>query len=111
DDKSHGLGDMLFDMRIDLRESADRAGDRTSRNLLARRLESLPGAVELGISDGELESEGGGLGVDAVGAADRGRGLVLVGPPLECRQQLVDVRDQNIGGTDKLHIEAGVENV
>ena len=34
--QAHGLGDMRFDARIDLREGADRAGNRAGRDLLAR---------------------------------------------------------------------------
>jgi hypothetical protein len=49
--------------------------------------------------------------VDAVGAADGRRHLVLEGAPLERRQHLVDVGDQEIGGAHQLHVEAGVEHV
>ena len=70
-------GDMLLDRRRDLREGADRAGNRAGRDAVARGDQPLAVARELGIGLGELEPESGRLGVDAVAAADRRRGLVL----------------------------------
>ena len=102
---------MGFDARIDLREGADRAGDRAGRDLRARRDQALAGAGELGIGDGELEAERGRLGVDAVGAADRRRELVLEGAALERGVSAVDVGDEKVGGAHELHVEAGVEHV
>jgi hypothetical protein len=49
--------------------------------------------------------------VDAVGAADADRVLVLEGAALERRQQRVHVRQQQVGGAGQLHVEAGVEHV
>jgi hypothetical protein len=36
DRKPHRFGDMRFDARVDLREGADRAGNRAGRDFLAR---------------------------------------------------------------------------
>ena len=107
----HRLGDMRLDARIDLGEGADRAGDRAGRDLLARGDQPLAGAGELGIGIGELQPEGDRLGMDAVGAADGRRHLVLEGAPLQRRQHLVDVGEQQVGGAGQLHVEAGVEHV
>ncbi len=107
----HGPGDMRLHPRVDLREGADRAGDRACRDLLAGGDEARARAVELGIGARELEPEGGGLGVDAVRAADGGRQLVLEGAAPERGEQLVHVGDQKVGGAHELHVEAGVEHV
>ncbi len=68
-------------------------------------------ARELGIGLGELEAEGGRLGMDAVRAADGRRQLVLEGAALERGEQRVDIGDQEVGGAHELHVEAGVEHV
>ena len=67
--------------------------------------------VELGIGAGQLEAEGGRLGVDAVAAADGQRILVLEGAPLQRRQQRVEIGEQQVGGAHELDGEAGVEHV
>ena len=102
---------MRLHARIDLREGADRAGDRAGGDLLARRDQPLARAGELGIGDRELDAEGGRLGVDAVRAADGRRLLVLEGAALQRGEELVDVGDQDVGGARELHVEAGVEHV
>ena len=102
---------MLLHARIDLREGADRAGNGAGRDLGSRTDQAFLGATEFGVSVGELYAEGRGLGMDAVGAADGRRVLVLEGAALERRQKRVDVRDQEIGGAHELHVETGVEHV
>ena len=102
---------MLLDARIDLGEGADRARDRAGRDLLARGDQPLAGAREFRIGVGELEAERRRLGMDAVGAADRRRHLVLEGARLQRREQLVDVGEQQVGGAGELDVEAGVEHV
>ena len=69
------------------------------------------GTGKFRIGVGELEAERGGLGMDAVGAADHGRHLVFEGAALERGYDPVDVRDQKVGGAHQLHVEAGVEHV
>src|SRR5690349_461714 len=44
-------------------------------------------------------------------AADGRRHLVLEGAPLERIEQLLDIRDQDVGGARGLHVETGVEGV
>ena len=102
---------MGFDPGIDLREGADGAGNRAGRHLGARRLEPGLGAIELGIGVGELEPERGRLGMDAVRAADCRRQLVLAGAALERGVEFFHVGDEEIGGADELHVEAGIEHV
>ena len=77
---------MRLDRRVDVGEGADRARNRARRDLRARRDQPRLAALELGISLGELEPEGGRLGVNAVAAADRRGVLVLDRAALERRQ-------------------------
>ena len=102
---------MLLHARVDVGEGADRAGDGAGGDLLARRDEPRAAARELGIGLRQLEAEGGRLGMDAVGAADGGRHLVLEGAALQRGEQRVDVGEQEVGGARELHGEAGVEHV
>src|ERR1700716_1735586 len=102
---------MFLDARIDLREGADRARDCAGRDFPARADEALLGASEFGIGGGELEPERGGLGMDAVRAADHRRQLVLERATLERGEEAIDIGDQEIGGAHELHVEAGVEHV
>ena len=111
DGKPHGLGHMRLDARVDLRESADRAGDGAGRDFRPRADQTLLGAEELGIGIGKLEPERGGLGVNAVRAADGGRELVLECALLERGQELVDIGKENIGSAHQLNIPAGVEHI
>jgi hypothetical protein len=59
----------------------------------------------------KLQAERGGLGVDAVAAADGECVLVLPGALLEGGQQQVEVFQQQVGGAHQLHVEAGVQHV
>ena len=93
-------------------EGADRARDGAGcRPPRVRAASAASGAGELGISDGELEPERGGLGMHAVAPADGQRVLVLEGAGLQRGKQRVDIGDEDIGGLDQLHVEAGVEHV
>ena len=103
--------DMGLYPRIDGGEGADGAGDGADGDLLAGGLQAPPGAPELGVMAGQLEAEGGGFGVDAVAAADAGRGGVLARAPGERRQQGVRVLDQQVGSLGELRGEAGVQHV
>ena len=92
--EAHLVGDVGFDARIDVGEGADGAGDaRRSRPPCAPRPAAARPRVELGVGVGELEAEGGRLGVDAVAAADGRRHLVLERAPLQRGEQRVDVGD------------------
>ena len=69
------------------------------------------GRGELGVEARELEAEGGGLGVDAVAAADRGRQLVLERLALQGGQQRVELRQDQVRGAAELDRQRGVEQV
>ena len=71
----------------------------------------LAGAREFGVGISELQSEGHGLGMDAVRAADGRRHLVFEGALLQRGKHLVDAGEQKVGRARQLHVEAGVEHV
>ncbi len=109
--KAQLFADIGLHPRIDIGEGADRAGDRAGRDVVARRDQPRPGAVELGISESELEPERHRLGMDAVAAADRRRQFVLVGTALEHRHQRLEILDEDLAGLLQLDRQAGVEHV
>ena len=109
--QSHVLGDMFLDARIDMRKGADGAGDGARRDFLAGGDQAFAGTGKFRVGVGELEAERRRLGMDAVAAADGRRHLVFEGALFQRRQHLVDIGDQQIGGADKLDVEAGVEHV
>jgi hypothetical protein len=111
DRQAHLLGDMLFHARIDIGEGADRAGDGAGGDLGARRDQPLAGAAEFGVVAGELQAEGGRLGMDAVAAADGRRHLVFEARASSAPPAAVDIGDQQVGGAGQLHGQAGVEHV
>ena len=86
-------------------------GDGAGGDLGARRHQPRAVADELGVVAGQLQAEGGRLGVDAVAAADGERVLVLERALLQRRQHQVDVLEQQVGGPRQLHRERGVEDV
>ena len=109
--QAHLARDVFLDARIDIGERADRAGNRAGRDFRARGDQPAAGAREFRVGLGELQAEGGRLGVDAMRAADRRRQPVLIGAPLQRGEQRVDVGDQDVAGALQLHGEAGVEHV
>jgi YjbE family integral membrane protein len=60
---------------------------------------------------GEFEAEAGGLGVDAVAAADGEGGFVLEGAALERGHHRIQPNEQEIGGARELDREAGIEHI
>lgn len=109
--KAELLRHVGFDPWIDMGEGADRARNGASRDLVPRRDEPCPGAGELGIGDGELEPEGGGLRMHAVTTADGQRVLVLEGADLQRFEQRIDIGNEQVGGLHELKVEAGVEHI
>ena len=109
--EAEAFGDEGLHARVHAGEGADRAGDGAGRDLGPRRDEAGAVALELGPVAGELQAEGGRLGVDAVAAADRGRAAVLPRALLQRREQGVEIGEEQVGGARQLHGEAGVEHV
>ncbi len=69
--ESEGVERFGLDARREVCVGPDGAGDLTDGNFVARHLEPLSPAGELGVVAGQDQSKGGRLGVDAVRAADR----------------------------------------
>src|SRR5262245_55717648 len=111
DGKAKRLRHMRFDARLDLREGAHRTGNGAGGHFAACANQALPGAKKFCIGIGKLQPKGGGLGVDAVGAADGGRKLVLESTPLERLKEPIEIGEQEVGSAHELNIEAGVEHV
>jgi hypothetical protein len=111
DGKAERLRNMRFDAWIDLREGAHCTGNGAGRHFAARANEALPGPKKLCISIGELQAKGGGLRMDAMGAADGRRKFMLESAPLKHLQEPIDIAEQEIGGAHELNVETGVEHV
>ena len=109
--EAHGLGDVRLHARIDVGERAHGARDGAGGDFLAGAGEAELGTGEFGISLRQLDAERGRLGMDAVAAADRDRGLVLEGALFQCGEQAVETGGQHIGSAHELHVEAGVEDI
>ncbi len=70
-------------VRIQVTKRADGAGEFADAHALGGGGEADGIALHFGVPVEELEAEGGGLGVDAVSATDRGRMLEFDGAALE----------------------------
>ena len=86
-------------------------GDGAGGDLPPRRDQPLAVAPPLGVVTGELQSEGGRLGVHAVAAADARRQLVLEGAALQGGEERIDVGEKDVGGAAELYGEAGIQHV
>src|SRR4029453_9503852 len=95
----------------ELGERADRARQRAGRDLAARLLQAPPVARELSVEPGELQSEGRGLGMNAVRAPDAYGVLVLVCALLERLEHAVKVTEQEVGGRPELQGKRGVQEI
>ena len=73
----------FFVLGLEVAEGADGAGELADAQVFGGGVEAGEVALHLGVPVEQLEAEGGGLGVDAVGAADDGRVLELDGAALE----------------------------
>ena len=67
----------LFVLRLQMPEGADSSGELAYPHVLGASFEAGQVAHDFGIPVEQLEAEGRGLGVDAVGAADGGCVLEL----------------------------------
>src|SRR5436190_1550854 len=70
DFESEAFADLLFELGLEVRQVADRAGEFAHAHLFRGVLEAGNIALDLGVPVGQLQSEGDGLRVDAVRAAD-----------------------------------------
>ena len=77
------VADGFFVLGLEVAEGADGAGELADAEVFGGGVEAGEVALHLGVPEQELEAEGGGFGVDAVGAADDGGVLELEGAALE----------------------------
>ena len=103
-------GDAL-DLGVDRRVVADRARKLPDPNALERPRDAAPGAVELEGPDGELQAERRRLRVHAVGAADRDRQPMLVGPLHDGRERPVEPLQDQLARGAHLERERGVDDI
>ncbi len=81
--QSQARADFFFEFGREVGEDSDRAGELSYAHVFGGGHEARDVALGLGIPVGDFESEGDGLGVDAVGAADHGSVFELPGAALE----------------------------
>jgi len=105
------LADVLLDLRIDVGEGADRAGDLAVGDGLQSRLHALEVPGHLVVPKGHLQAEGDRLGVDAVRAPHLRGHLVLEGAGLDDGHQALDVGDDQLARFLEEHGEGGVQDV
>ena len=109
--QTEALEDLGLELRRSRRVGADGARNRAGRGLIERPLEPIGVAPGLEREARELDAEGRGLGVNAVGAADthgvRMRARLLY----ERLDKLVGLRDEQLARRLHLQRERGVENV
>ena len=96
--EAEARADALFVFRFQMAEGADGAGELADAHVFGGGVEAGEVALHLGVPVEELEAEGGGLGVDAVGAADDGGVLELEGAALEHGEQADESGADDRGG-------------
>ena len=82
-----------------------------TRMVSAGALDARAVPLQLRVPQGQLQPEGHGLGVDAVGAPDHGRVLELVGAVAQDREQGVHVLEDQVAGLAHEHGQRGVHHV
>src|SRR5579872_2148031 len=96
---------------LQVSEGADCAGELADAKVLGGSVEAGEVALHLRIPEQELEAEGRGFGVDAVGAADDGGVLELDGALLEGVAEGDDAGADDGGGFSELEGLCGVDDV
>ena len=94
-----------------MRERADRAGHHPDADTFARPPHTLDAPLQVGVPQRQLQAKGHHLGVDAVGAADHRRVLVLVGARLDRLAERRHVLEDQVAGLDHLQGLRGVDHV
>ena len=81
--QSQARADLLFEFRREMGEDSHGAGELAHAHVFGGGIEARDVALRFRIPVGQFESEGDGLGVDAVGAADHGRVFEFPGAAFE----------------------------
>ena len=103
--------DGFFVLGLEVAEGADGAGELADAEVFGGGVEAGEVALHLGVPEQELEAEGGGFGVDAVGAADDGGVLELDGALFERFGEGEDAGADDGGGFAELEGLRGVDDV
>ena len=96
---------------LEVAEGTDGSGELADAEVFGSGVEAGEVALDLGVPEKELEAEGGGLGVDAVGAADDGSVLELDGALFEGVRERDDAGADDGGGFFELEGLGGVDDV
>ena len=94
-----------LDFRTEIGVGADRARDLAHSDLVACLDQRPPRSADFAEKAGEDQASRDGLGVDAVRAANHRRFAMLVCPACERRAQLVNARQDFVGGFAQNHGE------
>ena len=109
--QSEARADFFFEFWREVGEDSDRAGEFSDAHVFGGGHEARDIALRLRIPVGEFESEGDGLGVDAVRASDHGRVFELPRAALEnFGETLKILRDDLRGLADEQGLR-GVDDV
>ena len=73
----------FFVLGLEMAEGADGPGELADAEVFRSGVEAGEVALHLGVPEEEFEPEGGGFGMNAVGAADDGRVFELERAPFE----------------------------
>src|ERR1700679_3225220 len=92
-------------------EGADGSGEFADAEIFSGSVEAGEVALDLGVPEQELEAEGGGFGVDAVGAADDGGVLELEGAFFEDLGESYDAHADDGRGFAELEGLGGVDYI
>ena len=105
------VADGFFVFGLEVAEGADGSGELADAEVFGGGVEAGEVALHLGVPEEELEAEGGGFGVDAVGAADDGGVLELDGALLQGFGERDDAGADDGGGFVELEGLRGVDDV
>lgn len=86
-------------------------GDFANGYHFPHAFEPLQRPDEFVVHQGKFQSKSGWLGMDAVAAANAGRELVLICPPLDDGQKFFHVRHQQVGTLLHLHGVTGIADI
>ena len=105
------VADGFFVFGLEVAEGADGSGEFADAEVFGGGVEAGEVALHLGVPEEQLEAEGGGFGVDAVGAADDGGVLELDGALFQGVGEGDDAGADDGGGFFELQGLRGVDDV
>ena len=110
-DEAKFFTDVGLNCGVDVREGSNRAGDGAGCNFCTCISEARKVAIHFRVEACERQAHGDGFGVNAVRATDADVHFVFVRARLQSGEEFHHIRDENIGGADKLDVQRGVEDV